>query len=82
MDRLIKKVREESWMELKAESARHGMRMGEFLGYLIKEHKKNEGNGNGWEQIMNAKRIISDEEAEKIKKATAKFEQVTEFEEI
>jgi len=82
MERLIKNVNKESWREFKAESVKHNMRMGEFLAYLVEEHKKREHNGKGWEIIRNAKRTISDEEAEKIKKAMSAFEKIYGFEDV
>ncbi len=80
MDRLIKKVNRESWNELKAESARHGMRMGEFLEVLLEEHKEKEKK-TGWDYIRKAKRRLSEEQIEKMKKVMAYYEKVYGFEE-
>jgi len=80
MEKLIKKVDEKSWREFKAESARHGMKMGEFLGHLLTEHKKTSHNGNAWDMILKRKRWITDQEAEQMVKANEAFEQIEDFE--
>ena len=41
----IKNMKPEVWNEIKAESAKRGMNMAEFLEMLVKEHKKSERKG-------------------------------------
>ena len=41
MDVCMKKVKEEDWRTFKAEAAIHGMKLGEFFGYLVKKYIKN-----------------------------------------
>lgn len=40
MDICIKNVDREEWLNFKSESAKHGMKAGEFFAKIIKEHKK------------------------------------------
>lgn len=76
----MKNVNKESWQEFKAESARHGMRMGEFLSYLVEEHKKVKHQTSAWDIILSNRKGISDEDAKKMKKATSVFEKDVDFE--
>lgn len=82
MERLIKNVKKSSWMELKAEAAKHDMRIGEFLEYLVEEHKKieNEKKTN-WDIILKGRKTLSNSEAEELKRKISIFEKIYGFEE-
>ncbi len=80
MERLLKGVSKKAWSEFKTESNKHNMRMGEFLEYVVSEHKKAEKE-KGWDFIFSRKASISSKEAESIQKAIEKaFESETGFE--
>ncbi len=80
MERLLKGVSEKSWRDFKGEAAKHGMKMGEFLGYLVDEHKKTEHEKGAWDFIQKRERIITDAEAEVMKRAIEDFEKIEDFE--
>ncbi|HKZ50002.1 MAG TPA: hypothetical protein VJ110_03290 [Candidatus Nanoarchaeia archaeon] len=80
MERLIKNVDEKSWRSLKAEAAKHGKPIGKFLAYLVEEHTKIESKKSNWEEILKVGKILTDEEARKVKGATAVFEKEYGFE--
>ena len=80
MNKLVKDVNPKSWHEIKMEATKHGMKIGEFLSFLIKEYKKREKK-SAWHYIFNAKKRLTDKEAEAIKKSIHKdFETEYDFE--
>lgn len=81
MEKLLKSVDAESWTEFKLESHRHGLKMGEFLSYLLRQHKKIEKRKRtGWDYVLSRKKRLSDHEAGAIKSAIATFENEYGFE--
>lgn len=64
MEKLIKDVDERSWLELKGEAAYHRLRVGEFLSYLVKEHKRSERKKKkAWDYVLRGKKSLSKAEA-------------------
>lgn len=71
MDICIKNVNSEEWSEFKSESAIHGMKAGEFLSKLVKEHKERCRESN-WNRVLHGKKtlkhLISEKEMAKSRK--------------
>lgn len=80
MERLIKGVKEESWKAFRSEAAKHGFKAGEFLGYLVEEHRKTESKGKGWNHILSKKSSLDTDSAARMKKAIRIFEEEYDFE--
>jgi len=81
MEKLIKGVKPKNWSEFKIEASKHGMKVGEFLGYLVEEHKSIEKARNGWDHAFSKReKILTDADAEKMRKAIAEFEEEYDFE--
>ncbi len=71
---VIKKVPERSWRLFKAESARHGKRLGDFFARLVEEHLRHEGAAEkSWETILKRKSFLSDKDAEEMMKTVKEF---------
>jgi len=79
MDRLIKGIDMESWKAFRAEAAKHGLKAGEFLDYLIEEHMKMGGKGD-WERVLSKGASITEKEAAKMKESIRIFEKEYDFE--
>ena len=71
MDVCIKNIPKEEWRTFKSESAYHGLKAGEFLSKLVKEHKERCKESN-WDKILygekTLKHLISDKEMDKTRK--------------
>ncbi len=81
MEKLLKSVEPESWGEFKREAHHHGLKLGTFLRYLVKEHKRFEKRKRtGWDYVFSGKKRLSDHEADAIKSAIAPFENEYGFE--
>jgi len=80
VERLVKNVDEKSWRILRVEAVKHGKPIGKFLGFLVEEHVKREGEKTNWDAILKMKPSLSDAEAEKIKRAIKVFEKSYGFE--
>lgn len=82
MEKLIKDVDERSWLELKGEAARHRLKLGEFLSYLVKEHKRIERKKkNAWAYVLRGGKRLADADATAIRKTISTFEHGYNFEE-
>lgn len=82
MEKIIKNVDEHSWLELKGEAARHRLKISEFLGYLVKEHKRIERKkNNAWNYVLRGGKRLSDADAMAIRKTISTFEHGYNFEE-
>ena len=79
MDRLIKDIDTESWKAFRAEAAKHGLKAGEFLDYLIEEHVKTEKKSN-WERVLSKEASLTEREAAKIRESIRIFENEYDFE--
>ena len=66
----IKGINEESWSEFKSIAAKDGIKMGKLFEQMLEEYKKK--SDEAWDKILNGGRIISDKEAEVMKKITRK----------
>lgn len=80
MEKLVKGVKPEGWKAFRSEAAKHGLRVGEFLDYLVEEHMKMERKGKSWDHIESKKRTLDADDAAKIKKSTEPFEKERDFE--
>ncbi len=81
MEKLLKNVDPENWRELKLEAHRHHLKLGEFMGYLLKEHQRREKKKpTAWDYVLSRRKRLSDSEAESMKKSLAVFEKEYEFE--
>ncbi len=71
MDACIKNISEDKWRYFKAESAKQGMKMGEFFDKIIQEHKNNNEKGNAYEILCGPKPLkgmLNDVDWKKIRK--------------
>ncbi|MBI2146454.1 hypothetical protein HYU22_03875 [Candidatus Woesearchaeota archaeon] len=70
MDVCIKNIPEEDWRIFKAESIKHGLKMGEFFNKVVLEHEASCHAGN-WERILRGEKtckgILSKEEGRNIR---------------
>ena len=57
----IKDVDERTWNELKFISKKNKMKMGKTIRFLVHNYKNR---NNFWNEILNHKKILSDEEAD------------------
>lgn len=77
---LLKDVPEEAWIAFRSESISHNMKSGEFLVYLLNEHKKRTHGKSKWASILSWRSGRSKEEIEKheaqIRKNRSEFELV------
>lgn len=83
MEKLLKDVDERSWQELKGEAAYHQLKIGEFLGYLVKEHKRAERKKKkAWDYVLCGKKSLSRAEAATMREAlsSSAFEREYTFE--
>ncbi len=79
---MIKNVDEHSWLELKGEAAHHKLKVGEFISYLVKEHKRIERKKkNAWEYVLLGRKRLADADATAIRKTISVFEHDYNFEE-
>ena len=62
----IKGINEESWSEFKSIAARNRMNMGKLFEIMLNEYKKR--SEEAWRIILSGKKILSDKEAEEMKK--------------
>ncbi|OIO41307.1 hypothetical protein COU56_02335 [Candidatus Pacearchaeota archaeon CG10_big_fil_rev_8_21_14_0_10_31_9] len=65
----IKNVDEETWREFKVIAAKNNVKMSALLKMMIKEFEKN--NKNFWNEILNGEKLMTDREAEEMKRITA-----------
>ena len=75
----IKNVREEDWRTLKSEAAKHDLKIAEFLNKVLEEHKKREVKRGNWDEIMYGKRVLTENDAKKLKEAMKDFRKEFEF---
>lgn len=68
----IRDVEKEKWIKFKSEAAMHGMKMGEFFGFLIDEHRAHEISDNV-KEILDAAGHISKKTIAQIEKAAREF---------
>ncbi len=68
---LLKNVPETEWITFKTEAINHEMNLGDFLGYLVREHKKMH-NENRWKKILSYRSGRSEEEIKKHKEFITK----------
>jgi len=54
MDVCIKNVNDDDWRMFKVESAKHGMKMGDFFNKIVIEHKENCSKSN-WNKVLYGK---------------------------
>lgn len=62
----IKGVREEKWSELKSMAAKNRVPMGKLLENMIEAYSKH--TEEVWRRILKGEKILSDKEAEEMKK--------------
>lgn len=71
MDACIKNIGEEEWRSFKAESVKHGLKMGEFFNKLILTHK-NSCTDSNWDKVLHGdkklKGLLSASEVKKVRK--------------
>lgn len=69
MDVCIKNIDEEDWRHFKAEAAKHGMKAGDFLSKILKDHE--ESCKSNWEEILYGEKplkgVLNIEDAKKIR---------------
>ena len=71
MDACIKGIGEEHWRIFKSESAKHGLKMGEFFNSIVNEHRERCSSSNREEILFGEKPlkgILTREEGRKIRK--------------
>jgi SET domain-containing protein len=75
MDVSIKDINEHEWRTFKAESIKHGLKVGEFFNKIVQEHdeKCNEGN---WDKVLfgekTIKGILTQKDVKEIRAASRK----------
>ena len=69
----LKNVRKEVWQRFKSESARQGLKMGEFFERLVEKHAHAEIKSAVWEKIFRGKPLLSEAEARELRSAIGKF---------
>lgn len=81
MEKLIKNIDKDAWNELKEEAARHRMRLGAFLAYIVKEHKRIKNKEySAWNHVLKGKKCLNPQEAVAIRNSLKVFEQEYNFE--
>ncbi len=72
MDVCIKNIDDEDWATFKSESAKHGIKMGDFFGTLVEEHEGKCTESN-WDKVLFGEKIckgmITREEGKKIRES-------------
>ncbi len=70
MDVCIKNIDDDDWATFKAESAKHGVRMGDLFSKLIEDHEAKCTESN-WNKVLfgekTCKGLISSEEGRKVR---------------
>jgi hypothetical protein len=51
MDVSIKNINEHDWRTFKAESIKHGLKVGEFFNTIVQEHQNKCSKGN-WDRVL------------------------------
>ncbi|MBS3072323.1 hypothetical protein J4477_00635 [Candidatus Pacearchaeota archaeon] len=64
----IKNVNEETWREFIVIVAKNNVKMSALLKMMVKEFEKN--NKNFWNEILNGEKLMTDREAEEMKRIT------------
>ena len=71
MDVCIKNIDEENWRFFKSESAKHGVKTGEFFNKLVHEHQLKCKESN-WEKVLYGKKplkgLVTQEDLREIRK--------------
>ena len=67
----IKYVDEETWREFKILAAKNNLKMAALLKIMINEFEKN--NRKFWDEILYGEKLMTDKEAEEMKKITKKI---------
>jgi DNA repair photolyase len=62
----IKGINDESWAEFKSIAAKNKINMGKLFERMLEEYKKR--SEEAWKVILSGKKILSDKEAEDMKK--------------
>ncbi len=71
---MLKNVQEEDWARFKMEAASHGMKMPEFLSFVLREHVERErSKASQLEDILSWRSGLSSRNAEKIQKKISEF---------
>lgn len=78
MDVCIKNIKDEDWRLFKSESARHGMKTGDFFSALVEEHKELCARPN-LKSVLYRKKTLSDEDAGNIRKSMKEFREGLKF---
>ncbi|MDO8741284.1 MAG: hypothetical protein Q7J54_06970 [Candidatus Woesearchaeota archaeon] len=78
MDVCIKNINDEDWLAFKSESAKHGMKMGEFFSKMVDEHK-DMCNKSNWKNLLHGEKTLSDDDVKNIKKAMKGFRKGFDF---
>jgi len=66
----IKGIEEESWMEFKSIAAKDGIKMGKLFEQMLEEYKKR--SEEAWNKILHSGGILTDKEAEDMKRIARK----------
>lgn len=70
MDVCIKNIADDDWITFKTESAKHGVRMGDFFSRLVEEHEEKCTESN-WDKVLFGEKIckgmVTSEEGKKVR---------------
>jgi hypothetical protein len=70
----IKNVKRETWQLFKSESARHNLKMGEFLERLLREHIRGERIARmRWNRIFTHKPLLTARQAKAVEAEAREF---------
>lgn len=59
MDVCIKNINDEDWLDFKAESVKHGIKIGQFFSTLVQEHEEACKESN-WESVLHGEKTCAD----------------------
>lgn len=68
MDVCIKNINDDDWWAFKSESAKHGMKMGEFFSKIVDEHQEMCSKFT-MKDLLAGKKTLTNEDAGNIRKA-------------
>ncbi|MEK6960540.1 MAG: hypothetical protein AABX47_05170 [Nanoarchaeota archaeon] len=76
----LKNVSEDAWLRFKSESARRGLKMGEFFERLLDEHSQSgRGSRAAWDRVLKGRPLLTDEDSKEMKKRMKDIRQEFEF---